>query len=115
MLLVAVPLSIFAQKKGVIAPSVVHRPPSAVSPQPSAVQDKFSRYEHYTMEQGLSNNSVSGIAQDDDGFLWFGTEEGLSRFDGERFSTFFKRSDGKGLAEDHITQLIAISGNRLLI
>ena len=37
------------------------------------------------IEQGLSNNSVVNITQDKDGFLWFATEEGLNKFDGNRF------------------------------
>ena len=81
----------------------------------SEIQQTFSRYQHFTMEQGLSNNSVSAIAQDDDGFIWFGTEEGLCRFDGKRFTNFFQHADGKGLLSDHVTQIVSLPQNRLLI
>lgn len=75
----------------------------------------FSRYQHYTMEHGLSSNWVTDIAQDDDGFLWFATNEGLNRFDGERFTTLFYHVGQKGLPADHVTQLLALPGHRLLI
>lgn len=42
------------------------------------------------IEKGLSNNYVVSIAQDKLGFLWFATEEGLNKFDGTRFITYFK-------------------------
>jgi ligand-binding sensor domain-containing protein/signal transduction histidine kinase/DNA-binding response OmpR family regulator len=45
-------------------------------------------FKHYQVENGLSNNSVECILQDDDGFLWFGTLNGLNRFDGYSFKTF---------------------------
>ncbi|HBG58871.1 MAG TPA: hypothetical protein DDX07_12760, partial [Porphyromonadaceae bacterium] len=44
------------------------------------------------VEQGLSNNHVVSITQDRDGFLWFATEEGLNKFDGLRFTRFFKHT-----------------------
>jgi ligand-binding sensor domain-containing protein/two-component sensor histidine kinase len=40
-------------------------------------------------ENGLSHNKVNCIMQDKRGFLWFGTEDGLNRYDG-RFFTVFK-------------------------
>lgn len=66
------------------------------------------------MKNGLSNNSVKAIAQDEDGFLWFGTEEGLNRFDGERF-TSFSQPDGKGIPSDDLFILLALPGHRLLL
>ncbi|HEX4348733.1 MAG TPA: two-component regulator propeller domain-containing protein, partial [Verrucomicrobiae bacterium] len=36
-------------------------------------------------EEGLSDNSVSGVAQTGDGYLWVGTASGLARFDGLQF------------------------------
>lgn len=42
------------------------------------------------IEKGLSNNYVISIAQDKEGFLWFATEEGLNKFDGTRFITYYK-------------------------
>ena len=42
------------------------------------------------IEQGLSNNYVVSITQDKQGFLWFATEEGLNKFDGTRFTTYYK-------------------------
>ena len=37
------------------------------------------------MEDGLVNNSVSGIIQDRNGYIWFGTQNGLNRYDGKNF------------------------------
>jgi signal transduction histidine kinase/DNA-binding response OmpR family regulator/ligand-binding sensor domain-containing protein len=46
------------------------------------------RFERLTMTEGLSQSSVSGIAQCDDGYLWFGTQYGLDRFDGYSVRSF---------------------------
>lgn len=40
--------------------------------------------------EGLSCNYVVSMAQDKNGFLWFATEEGLNRFDGEQFFSYYK-------------------------
>ena len=42
----------------------------------------------YSLEDGLPQSMVTSIVQDDQGFLWFGSMGGLSRFDGQRFTTF---------------------------
>jgi len=42
-------------------------------------------YQHYDLGNGLSGLTVYSIAQDNNGYLWFGTETGLSRFDGAIF------------------------------
>ncbi|MDD7886281.1 hybrid sensor histidine kinase/response regulator transcription factor [Flavivirga sp. 57AJ16] len=45
-------------------------------------------FEHYQVENGLSHNTVSSILQDNFGFMWFGTKDGLNRFDGYNFKLF---------------------------
>lgn len=45
-------------------------------------------FDHITNDQGLSNNSISGIVQDNQGFLWFGTQDGLNRYDGVTFTIY---------------------------
>jgi len=40
------------------------------------------------IDQGLSNNSVRCIFQDHEGFMWFGTYDGLNRYDGYQFKIF---------------------------
>jgi len=45
-------------------------------------------FKHYQVENGLSNNTVFCSVQDSKGFLWFGTKDGLNRFDGYTFKTF---------------------------
>lgn len=42
----------------------------------------------YTVEQGLSNNDVTSMLQDNRGFLWVGTRDGLNKFDGYDFTVF---------------------------
>jgi len=46
------------------------------------------RFARVTTEQGLSQGSVQAMVQDYQGFLWFGTEEGLCRFDGYSFVVY---------------------------
>ncbi|WP_162903323.1 ligand-binding sensor domain-containing protein [Taibaiella koreensis] len=45
-------------------------------------------YTHYDTKDGLANSTVYNICQTKDGFIWFCTETGLTRFDGCRFKTF---------------------------
>ncbi|MEO8664579.1 MAG: two-component regulator propeller domain-containing protein [Ignavibacteria bacterium] len=52
-------------------------------------------FERITLEQGLSQNSILSIIQDQQGFMWFGTEEGLNRYDGYSFKIY------KNNLEDH--------------
>lgn len=53
---------------------------------------KFSRY---SIEDGLSQNSVNSMIQDDRGFVWVGTQDGLNRYDGYQFKHY--RNDHSNL------------------
>jgi len=46
------------------------------------------RFVHYDVSNGLSGNCVRALAQDSHGFIWFGTDNGLNRFDGYAFKVF---------------------------
>ncbi len=46
------------------------------------------KFERYKTSDGLPQNNVYAIVQDARGFMWFGTQEGLSRFDGYLIKTF---------------------------
>ncbi|MDR1120781.1 MAG: response regulator [Dysgonamonadaceae bacterium] len=50
-------------------------------------------FRSYQVEDGLSHNSVWSVMQDRRGFIWFGTSDGLNRFDGKSFKVFKKRQD----------------------
>lgn len=48
------------------------------------------QFNHYTVEQGLPDNNIGDILQDERGFTWLATANGLSRFDGVQFRNFFR-------------------------
>lgn len=50
-------------------------------------------FRHYQVENGLSNNTVYCSVQDNKGFLWFGTKDGINRFDGINFKIFHIHND----------------------
>ena len=43
---------------------------------------------HYSIKDGMSQNTVMAILQDKQGFMWFGTWDGLNRFDGYTFTVY---------------------------
>lgn len=45
-------------------------------------------FRHYQVEDGLSDNMVTGCVQDKNGYVWIGTRDGLNRFDGYAFKVF---------------------------
>lgn len=50
-------------------------------------------FRHYDVTDGLSENTVNCIVQDHRGFMWFGTNNGLNRFDGTSFKAYNFGSD----------------------
>ncbi|AWW33266.1 hybrid sensor histidine kinase/response regulator [Echinicola strongylocentroti] len=60
-------------------------------------------FEHITMEEGLSGSTVFSILQDQQGFMWFGTKNGLNRYDGHNFKVFSPEArSGSGLGDNFI-------------
>lgn len=60
------------------------------------------------LEQGLTSNYVVGISQDRHGYMWFATESGLNRFDGNRIRTFRKNNiENTGLSGNELNKVLA--------
>ena len=59
------------------------------------------RSTHMTTTDGLANNSICYIFQDSKGFIWMGTLNGLSRYDGNSFVTFRPEGGNKISLIDH--------------
>ncbi len=57
----------------------------------------------YTTADGLPSNRISRIVRDSRGYLWFCTENGLSRFDGSRFTNY---TPEQGLPDDEVNDLL---------
>ena len=89
--------------------------PTSLPPVPSRVPAKSIpricnctlRFDRISIEQGLSQSSVYAIFQDRRGFLWFGTEDGLNRYDGYTFKTYKPDPDvPTSLSDRWITSII---------
>lgn len=77
-----------------------------------AQDNNFYSFEHINNKNGLSNNSVTCIRKDRNGFMWFATERGLNRYDGYNFKHFFHNpSDSNSIAHNIIWNMhIASNG-----
>ncbi|HPN36815.1 MAG TPA: two-component regulator propeller domain-containing protein [Melioribacteraceae bacterium] len=63
-------------------------------------------YKNYNVDNGLSQNNVTCILQDHLGFMWFGTEDGLNKFDGYSFYVYRRESDNNfSLGNNSVTSL----------
>jgi two-component sensor histidine kinase/ligand-binding sensor domain-containing protein len=87
------------------------RPPVAWTAYRAPVQ-----FEALSIEQGLSQSSVVAILQDRKGFLWFGTDNGLNRYDGYDFRVFRNDpSDPDSIGDSKIVTLLEDSRGRLWV
>jgi ligand-binding sensor domain-containing protein/serine phosphatase RsbU (regulator of sigma subunit) len=69
-----------------------------------------------TIADGLSNNSVTAIYQDNYGFLWIGTEDGLNRYDGYQFITYRHNPGEKhSISGNHIQCITQDKDNNLWV
>src|SRR5215471_16352296 len=60
------------------------------------------RFQHLSVDQGLSTNVVRSMTQDDKGFMWLGTTDGLNRFDGYNVEIFREKLGDKNSLPDNV-------------
>lgn len=73
-------------------------------------------FERFSIDEGLSQSTIYCIAQDYLGYMWFGTEDGLNRFDGFNFTIFTSNSlDGNSLSSNRIMSLLEDSQKNLWV
>lgn len=68
---------------------------------------ELGSFKHLSKEAGLSQVSVFAVAQDHAGFMWFGTKNGLNRFDGYQFKVYKKDTSKHSLVADDVRNLYA--------
>lgn len=88
---------------------------SALAFTPKAKAENDYQFRHYGMESGLSQNTVYAITQDKMGFMWFGTKNGLNRFDGHNIKAFYHSDDDNALHSDDINALATTEDGTLWI
>jgi PAS domain S-box-containing protein len=70
------------------------------------IEGKDIRFTRYSVEQGLSESRVEHVLQDHQGFMWFGTFNGLNRYDGYRFQSYKPEANNpNSIAGVYITAL----------
>lgn len=73
-------------------------------------------FDKLSLDNGMSNRSVTAIVQDHNGFMWFGTYHGLNRYDGHSIKTYyFNETDSLSLGDDRVTCLFVDDTNNLWV
>lgn len=79
-------------------------------------QDSSFRFNRLGLEQGLSQISVNAIAQDENGFIWFATQDGLNKYDGYQITTYrHQPSDPHSIINNHILAIFKDSRHNLWV
>ena len=65
-----------------------------------------SRFDKITQAEGLSNNQIQCIFQEKSGWMWFGTSQGLNRYNGYQFSIFRSDIDKQGTLRGELVRCI---------
>ncbi len=58
-------------------------------------QNPNIKFERFGLDDGISNSNVLCILQDKRGFMWFGTKDGLNRYDGYKFTVYKSNHEEK--------------------
>jgi len=79
-------------------------------------QQQMLKFDHLDINSGLSQNNVVCVLQDSRGFMWFGTRDGLNRYDGYKFTIYrYERADPYSISNNFITDLTEDSAGNLWI
>ena len=77
---------------------------------------KESEFNRYTTRDGLPDNNILCLLQDRQGFLWAGTEAGLSCFDGVHFTNFYKGDNRlHSLPSNYIVNMVMLPSGNIVI
>src|SRR5258706_10572105 len=68
-------------------------------------QYENSAFERYTVKDGLTDNYITCLQQDDRGYLWIGTDAGLNQFDGNSFTNYRQGTRNLPLLSGRIIKL----------
>ena len=83
---------------------------------PDAGYAQSLNFDHLTPEDGLSESTVLAITQDAEGFMWFGTREGLNRYDARKIKVYRNDpEDSTTLSDNFIYSLLWDRRGRLWI
>lgn len=74
-----------------------------------------SNFVRYTTGDGLSHNTVNGIAQDSTGYMWIATASGLNRYNGSRFIQYHSTNESNSLASEELFGMTRLDKDRLAI
>ena len=73
----------------------------------AAAQDAGLKFDHLDIDAGLSQNNVLNVLQDSRGFMWFGTRDGLNKYDGYRIIIYRSDPKNKGsISNNFISDII---------
>ncbi|HEC42133.1 MAG TPA: hypothetical protein ENI20_04820 [Bacteroides sp.] len=53
------------------------------------VRGQLPQFEHYAVEDGVSQSAIICLFQDSEGFIWIGTQNGLNKYDGYKFENYY--------------------------
>src|SRR5688500_16316837 len=82
----------------------------------SAQQSRQYVFTHLTNASGLASDAVSAVVQDQEGFIWIGSINGLQRYDGNKFITFRNnRNNPSTIPNDNIKKLFIDKKGRLWV
>ncbi len=74
------------------------------------------RFKHLNDNNGLSQNLVLSIVQDQEGFMWFGTKDGLNKYDGYQFKVYQNEPNNpNSISSNYITELFMDRNGKLLV
>src|SRR3954464_705121 len=69
-------------------------------------QNEPYKFSHLDLTNGLSDNHINCFYKDDKGFMWFGTNSGLNRYDGHKFKVFkHDPRDPNSLTESFVSRV----------
>lgn len=71
------------------------------------INSQSVKFFHYTTDDGLSQGTIKTVFQDKSGFMWFGTDDGLNKFDGSTFTVFQNNPlDSSSISNNNINAII---------